>query len=355
MLNLLKDFSMKKSFFLAAAAALAMTSCSNDEMTDINNGNAIGFRAATQTRATETTTANLENFFVTAFKGTTEYFSDEFTKDGSYFTSETAHYWPGDNSELSFFAYSPEKEKLNGLSITNSGITLSNFSPASEISDQVDFITATATGKKSENEATGVELTFNHMLSQIEVRAKNMNEGYVCKVVGVRIGKPVSKGSFINEWQFGTSPEKSNYEATCTEATLNGEAVSLMGEGGNAMLIPQQLTAWNSENDKQNDAEGAYLAVKIQIETPNGVRLYPAKGDYDWAAVGIDTKWEAGKKYIYTLDFSKGAGNVDPEKPKPTDPNDPFNPGDPILGDPIKFTVIVTPWTPVDNEDIELE
>ena len=27
----------------------------------------------------------------------------------------------------------------------------------------------------------------------------------------------------------------------------------------------------------------------------------------------------------------------------PTDP-DPFEPGEPILGDPIKFTVTVTPW-----------
>lgn len=347
---------MKKSFFLAAAAALAMTSCSNDEMTDINNGNTIGFRAATQTRATETTTANLENFFVTAFKGTATYFNAvEFTKEGSAFTSDPAYYWPGDNSELSFFAYSPKAEDLGGtLNIASSGITLSNFSPASEISDQVDFITATTTGKKSENEA-GVELAFAHQLSQIEIKAKNTNDAYVYKVVGVRIGQPISNGTFeVNEWKYGTT--KSNYKANCMEVTLGSDAVSLMGEGGNAMLIPQQLVKWDSENDKTNETKNAYLAVNVQITTKDGVRIYPAKTDYDWAAVGIDTKWEAGKKYVYTLDFSKGAGNVDPEKPTPTDPDDTFDPGDPILGSPIIFVnVTVSEWTPAIDVPVELE
>ena len=59
----------------------------------------------------------------------------------------------------------------------------------------------------------------------------------------------------------------------------------------------------------------------------------------------VNTNWEAGKKYVYTLDFTNGAGKVDPEKEEPTDPTDPFHPGDDILGDsPIKFTVTVTEW-----------
>ena len=57
---------MKKQLFLVVVAALAMASCSKDESTGINNGNAIDFRAAMQTRASETTTANITNFFVTA-------------------------------------------------------------------------------------------------------------------------------------------------------------------------------------------------------------------------------------------------------------------------------------------------
>lgn len=86
MLNLLINSLMKKQLFLVVVAALAMASCSKDESTGINNGNAIDFRAAMQTRASETTTANIMNFFVTALdKNNANYFSDaEFTKDGAF-------------------------------------------------------------------------------------------------------------------------------------------------------------------------------------------------------------------------------------------------------------------------------
>ena len=231
---------------------------------------------------------------------------------------------------------------------------MADFSPATEIANQKDFVTATASGTRAANETNGVELTFAHQLSQIEIKAKNTNTGYIYKVVGVRIGKPVSKGTFTfdtNKWTL-TTTEKTNYavEYTTPPRTLGAEAATMMGTANNnAMLLPQQLVAWASATDKTNNANGAYIALKIQITTKDGARVYPAKGEYDWAAVAINTKWEAGKKYVYTLDFSNGAGKVDPEKPQPVDPTDPFKPGEDILGKPIKFTVIVTRWAPADQ------
>lgn len=88
------------------AAVLTITSCSKDESTEVNNGQAIDFRVAMETRATETTTANITNFLVTAINaGNSNFFTDQaFTKTGSYFTSNPAYYWPNDGSNLSFFA-----------------------------------------------------------------------------------------------------------------------------------------------------------------------------------------------------------------------------------------------------------
>ena len=231
---------------------------------------------------------------------------------------------------------------------------MTNFIPAATIASQKDFITPSATGSKA-NESTGVALAFGHRLSQIEIKAKNTNDGYVYKVQGVRIGQPVSKATFdfgTISWQLGS--EKTNYEVTYagSEKTLNGTAASIMAVADdNAMLIPQQLTAWDPASDKTNTAKGAYLAVKVNITTASGARVYPdtSVGEYDWVAVPVGTNWVAGQKYVYTLDFSNGAGRVDPEKPDPTDP-DPFEPGDPILGESIKFTVEVAPWTPVSEE-----
>ena len=74
---------MKSRFLFIAVAALAMASCSKDEQTAVNRGAAIDFRGAMATRATETTTANLDDIFVTALdKNNANFFTDEqFAKD----------------------------------------------------------------------------------------------------------------------------------------------------------------------------------------------------------------------------------------------------------------------------------
>ena len=58
--------------------------------------------------------------------------------------------------------------------------------------------------------------------------------------------------------------------------------------------------------------------------------------NYAWLAVPIDTKWEAGYKYVYTLDFTNGAGYSDPLDGPET--------GGTVLGGAIKFTMDVNPW-----------
>ena len=354
---------MKKKFLFIAVAALVMAACSKDEQTAVNRGAAIDFRGAMATRATETVTANLNDIFVTALdKNNANFFTNEqFTKDVDNFfkSSPNSYYWPNDDSELKFFAYAPSSSDLDGtLTIDNLTKTLADFSPKTTIADQKDFVSCKATGKKSVNESAGVALTFKHQLSQIEIKAKNDQDAYRYKVVAVRIGQPVSKGTF----DFGTENwnlemDKVNYTVPdFGEITLNGTPESLMGTGGSAMLIPQQLTAWDAAMDKPNANKGAYLAVKLQIATKAGARVYPAEvvGDYDWAAVPVNTNWEAGKKYVYTLDFTSGAGKVDPEKPNPSDPTDPFKPGDDILGNnAIKFTVQVTEWVE-ETKDVDM-
>ena len=351
---------MKKQIMFMAMTAMLIASCSSDDVVSTNTGRAIDFRTSVGTRGTETTTDNITKFWVTAIdEAGANYFSkQEFTKDGGFFTSSPLYYWPA--GTLNFFAYSPSETDLGGtLTIGNTTKKLKDFSPATEIAKQKDFVTATASGTRAANETNGVELTFAHQLSQIEIKAKNTNTGYIYTVVGVRIGKPVSKGTFTfdtNKWTL-TTTEKTNYavEYTTPPRILGTEAATMMGTANNnAMLLPQQLVAWASATDKTNNANGAYIALKIQITTKDGARVYPAKGDYDWAAVAIDTNWEAGKKYVYTLDFSNGAGKVDPEKPKPVDPTDPFNPGEDIFGKPIKFTVTVTSWTDAAQPDIKM-
>lgn len=352
----------------AAMLAMALTSCADDEPVSINRGDAISFRPAMGSRATEVTNANLQTFYVTSFMGTTPYINNvAYTKGGDgFYNSAVPYYWPGDDTPLDFYAFSPSVPELfpdiewegddytdtgdGGLLFSATEKKLSNFVVPESIQDQVDFITANGTGKKSVNEEAGLELTFGHRLSQIEIQAKSSSDQYTYKVAGVRIGRPQYKGTFdftTNTWTLDDWHDTQVYTSYCPEVTLSSTPVSIMGPSGNAMLLPQTLTPWSPTGDPDNVAREAYLSVYVQITTSAGTEVYPFPSDnridentgqqrvYAWASIPLSGTWEAGKKYVYTLDFSNGAGYTDPDDPIP---------GKPVLGDPIKFTVNVEPW-----------
>lgn len=358
---------MKKNLLFLATATLALASCSNDELVERNLGNGINFRTSVQTRATETNNANLSSFYVTALNGNSVYFENVlFNKEegATNFSSTPAYYWPS-NGSLDFYAYSPAAEELGvkdggaTLTIDNTTKTLADFSPAADVADQVDFITASALSKTENTENPDIDLQFGHRLSQIVIMAKNTNTGYVYKVKGVRIAKAKSKNSYnfaTNTW--GTASEPVNYEvryADGKEFELDGNARTLMAEDKDskeaAMLLPQDLSGW--DHAAQTYDGGAYLGVLVNVHTADGKLVYPAKENrYEWVAVSIDTDWDMGKKYVYTLNFAGGAGKVDPEKPgkgeeyedEPVPDDDPFEPGKDIVGGPITFTAQVSPW-----------
>lgn len=358
------------ALLIAAAASLTLAACSEDEPLSVNtrSGDAISFRPAMGSRATEVTNANLQSFYVYSFLGDAPYFNNvAYTKgaDGFY-NSATPYYWPVDNTPLDFYAFSPSIAELMagsdeyddelsteegeaGMTMNATAKKLENFRVNDSIGAQVDFITANGTGTRNANMAAGLELTFGHRLSQIEIQAKSENKDYTFKVMGARIGRAENKGTFdftTNTWTLDDWHETSVYTASCPEVTLSATPVSIMGAQGNAMLLPQTLTAWDPTGDPDNVAREAYLAVLVQITTTDtGTRFFPTDSTsvngtkvartYGWAAIPLKATWEAGKKYIYTLDFTNGAGFTDPDDP---------NPGKPILDTPIKFTVNVENW-----------
>ena len=377
---------MKKLMFLTTAAVIALTSCSDDEMKDASRGHAIDFRVGTASRASEITGANITNFFVTAYKGSTPFFSDvEFSRPNTtqtFFESLMKYYWPKEGDRLDFVAYYPSAKELPIAADTKK---VNDFKTKVNLENQYDFIYATASGTKDDN-ADGVQLNFKHALSQVVIQAKHESNNVV-KVAGMKLVGLVNTGSFDfagdPAWTLGSTKD-TPYKVTYDDITLTKDATSLM-DGEVAMVLPQQLTAWDkSEN---NDNSGAYIAVKVNIHDASGQQIYPYKSDeswegkYGWVAVPIDTKLEPGKKYVYTLDFQKGTGLVAPvptegsttdpiitTDPDPSDPDAPSKtetdetnpggnktdpdtpkPGESALGDPIQFTVSVSAWEVVNN------
>lgn len=370
---------MNKMIYLCAAAALTLASCSNDETVEVAQQKGISFRAVTglNTRASEVTTANLSEIQVTAFWDANDNKYDGFTngevlykKDGNGdFNSAIPVYWPGkdqENEKLSFTAFSDNWTGTKTITDKNT-ISVAGVKIVSTVADQKDMVYVTgATGTKETNETNGVQLTLEHALSQIQISAKSDNAVYTYQVKGIRISNVAGEADFdvVNgTWSNNVANDQIYEVKYATPVTLNGTAQSIMERkqdngtdySDNAMLLPQgATTAWDVDADQTNTNKGTYISVLLRI-TKGADNVFPAEGTetYGWAAVPVSFTWNKGNKYVYTLDFTNGAGRVDPVTPGPDvkpqpDGKDP-KPGDKILGDPIKFTVTVTSWNPQEN------
>lgn len=371
---------MKKLLF-AAAVITAMASCSNNEIIDVNPGEGISFRTsldkATRTTANVTTKENLTQFNVTAIGNSSSYFTNllvSSTNQGVNWNTAQTYYWP--SYELKFFAYAPIND-IGTVSIDQNAQTINGFTPASDVAQQKDLLVSCNTGTKDANEGTGVEMNFKHALSQIEIKAKCSNPNIKIEVKGIRIVNPASSGNFTfpntatqlgytlpqGNWTDlkGTNNSAYKIKTSSDNVELTNEAKSLMFGENNFMLIPQHLTAWTGKGS----TDGAYISVLCRIYSKNGDQytlLYPqpTTGDnkdnkFGYASVAINTDWQPGKKYIYTLEFcsadtnGNGGGLIDPKpdtEDKDVDPNpkDGSEGGDPVLNGPIKFTVTVDNW-----------
>ena len=392
---------MKKAFYMMAAAAIALSSCSSEETTDVAKSTAISFRPTVgfNSRGAELNGTNFNDMWVYAYdlkatEGTGNGFEGEkFTKQGSTndFLPDTPLFWQA-GSELRFFAINPVKENWHGtLTIDKTSVSFSNVTIPNNIEDQKDLVIGSVTAQaNSHMDGNGVGLTLNHILSQINFKAVNTNKRLTYHIAAIRIvhaknadsytfnpansqtgvwtGNP--SGDVTYELDFKKNPivldGTKKTDGTAADNYDRTEAF-LTHAGHGAMLVPQLLTPWNGAEVVENTAPfdgGSYIALLVNVRFTNGTWVYPKKAngneDYGWIAIPLPknnaandkAEWKMGNKYIYTLNLSEGCGKVAPENPNPdggkvepdgaTDPK----PGANIFGKPIKFTVTLAPWTP---------
>ena len=330
---------MKKKglFMMAAACLLAATSCSQDEVTGngVFSNNEIGFNTTVGTRAVETKITNLGKFTVNAFQaGEANYMSNvEYTTSdngSSWTTAAGKFFWPVEG-DLHLYGYAPAKPGASGtFKIDKDAQTLTDFVPFATAAAQQDFVYAKSTGNNATNGTIGVELNFQHALTEISVAAKNSNTAYTVKVTGVKLGNVKTKGTFTfpsiansaASWTLSNAAEGvGSYETTWSNASVLTSSVSTLDEANVAfMLLPQQL------EKSEKASEKAYLALKVNITMQGGKVIRDG-----WAYIGLNTNWEMGKHYTYTLDFSDGAGQDEEGKQI-------------ISGKEMVLKVKVTPW-----------
>lgn len=277
---------------------------------------------------------------------------------GEAFRSDACR-WPEnkDNKEghLKLYAFYPSRSKLkesigeeaasdahfklvNNSASGGAGITydyqMTKFRVNKDISQHLDFVTATAEGTKSKNLYSGVTLNFEHQLSRVALKAwGNTNDDI--EIAGVRIGCATVESDF----NFAGEPTNlaqgditlsgiwtGNQTRDCVEyifregdtvvrigsGTQNEEAdaVSIMGNGGWAMVIPADYTAWNHKTDAPNNNKGLYFSVLLRFKEhdQNNALLYP------YAPGGIlgqtPAEVSTDKMDVVVLSIEKNSGKV---------------------------------------------
>lgn len=378
---------MKKAFYMMAAAAIALSSCSSEETTDVAKSSTITFRTSVglNSRGAELTTGNIEKMWVSAFYQSdgSDYFLDqEFKKDNApgstTFIPVNAQYW-GEGRTYKFVAISPVKTDWPATPvITKDNVKCTDLTPATEIANQKDLVIGAVDATSADHKAAGVDLTLKHILSQIQIKVKSTNDNIVYRIKGIRI---VNVGKNKGTLTYATSTNNPSWD--CTGATkttytntfkdaivLDGKTTqnaTLTGENGGAMIIPQTITPWDGKKvtDQAKYNEGTYISLLLNVKTTNGQQyMYPADAEgensYGWVAVAVpNNEWVIGSKYIYTLDMSTGCGKVDPVNPNPDGgvvkpgSKDPGK-GENVFGQVIKFNVAVTDWTTPSIGDIDM-
>lgn len=206
----LKHTNMKKILF-AAVAALAITSCSQNEMDGIDNGQKgkaeIRFGYTPVTRATVTTTNSLGNFTVNAYSSDGATYSTDALDviSNGYFTKKNGedvwestekYYWPV-GKKMHFFGYDTTSSEATFTKETAGYPTL-KYTIATDITSQHDLLVA-----KLENQeystTNAVSLPFKHALTQVLFNLKGDDETVTYTVKSVAINGVFKDGKYNYE------------------------------------------------------------------------------------------------------------------------------------------------------------
>ena len=345
---------MKQKFlFLAVAATMAMSSCSNDEVIS-EQQNAIGFEVLTtkankpSTYATEMTTSLLRTFNVWGYyhaTASTDYSGTPYidvdpsrASSSDEFEYSPLKYWPAvSGSEIDFFAVTPKTYTTRGTGASNSmpfTCTVGATAAAQE-----DLLFAQTFGADSTNgggthgDATGgdaltnpahngrksVVLHFHHALSQIKFEARSASSEVKFIINSISLKTVMPDGSVdIATWTpKATDPANGGnglvWTASGTEVdyaySLKTDSVkyststytNITGTDGTLMLIPQATTAMTVEinYDAFDNASGIQLV-------DDATKTIPAGTSANQFADQVSA-WLPGVTYTYRLTINPDA------------------------------------------------
>lgn len=304
---------MKKSFLMFGVAAMALASCTQNEVVEYAENRAIQFDTFVNnnTRAvTELKTENLTKFNVFAYHGTNTVDYNNVLVTGnstSGWTPAANAYWQADNA-YEFAAYSDQNGELSNVSFANKTLTFTGYEVAGK-----DLVAAQTSvdAQDNVNKYTAVNLNFYHMLSQIKFTFTNSDAAdYTLKISNIKItaGKTAT-GTFTMTAPSTPSitwnaTDSNNGEYTIAEIADIAKGANQTTESESLLILPQ-----NTDNLK--------VTFTATLTDAGGAKI--AEGNFE-APLDIDggvqtSNWMPGYRYNYTATLNGDNVPVDPENP----------------------------------------
>lgn len=284
--------------FLVAAAVTA--SCTKNVI-DLPSGGSISFapvaEKSTKAIIEGTSYPATESFVVSAYhEGSDAYFEDleaSYNNSIALWETSTAEYWPLAGS-LDFIAYSPSS--ASGVTIDSDGVSASDYTIQTLAQMTTDLCYASATVADCSNHPESVPLVFNHALSQVvfRVKAADYYSNVSLSMTSLSMRGIYSVGDFTDTDGWENLNTEFNY-------ALHNIPVTLTYDGSNApvttdicsyLFIPQEL--------------GSNAAIRVGYSVTQTISGTDYTLDNSPVTIPLGssvTEWEAGKKYIYTLNI----------------------------------------------------
>lgn len=293
-------------FVIATVAALAASSCVKIDQDPIVR-ESISFApvAAKSTKAiiSGNEYPTTESFKVSAFyEGTQTYFENlTASYSNPYWVTSTDEYWPLEGT-LTFYSYSPASASGVSIDATN-GITATGYTIQNSTQMETDLCYASTTAIDCVAHPDEVALQFSHALSQVVFRVKaadyysTATNDVALALTSLSLNGINSVGDFANgTWSNQDVLRDYTISNTATALTYTNQTPDLI-DLASYLFIPQEL------------GNNAALSVGYNIAQVSGNNNYTLTNPpVSIPLGGTITRWEPGKKYIYTLTI--GMNNV---------------------------------------------
>lgn len=281
---------MKKSFLMLGVAAMALASCTNEEVLNVADSRAIGFDAfvGKPTKAIMTDKDFREFSVYGGYDASLEnVFSNQSvtSKDGTNWTYSPTKYWTEEKT-YTFQAYSPSSA---AGSASANGVNFTGF-----VADGATDLLVSNVANMKGSDAAPISLTFRHILSLIDFKFSTDINGATITISNLKVNALPNKGNYTNANTTGTwsVSESGNYDMT----VANGVTISAPQTSTSVMVLPQ------------TPAEKA-ISVTFTVNATGSIEITDAAHTVYLPATAL----VEGNHYTYTAIIT--ASNIDPGNP----------------------------------------